>query len=108
VRKLSITFHDCWRAKTLSQAGRLVLIKSVSAFLLLASLCSQLDGCFKNFWWGFSSDKSRNLSLKAWDSIYLPKDLGGLGIKKMREANLSFISMLGWKLLSNVDLLWVA
>jgi hypothetical protein len=48
-----------WHAKTLSQAGRLVLIKSVAAaipsyamssFLLPNSICSQLDKVFKNFW----------------------------------------------------------
>jgi hypothetical protein len=47
-----------WRAKTLSQADRLMLIKSVAAsipsyamstFLLPKSICSQLDRSFKNF-----------------------------------------------------------
>jgi hypothetical protein len=51
-----------WRAKTLSQAGRLVLIKVVAAdipsyamstFLLPKGLCKKLDQVFKNFWWGF-------------------------------------------------------
>ena len=63
-----------WRAKTLSQASRLVLIKSVAAaiptyamssFLIPNSCCKELDKTFKNFWWGFPSKKSRNLSLKA-------------------------------------------
>ena len=61
---------DGWRAKTLSQAGRLVLIKLVaiaipsytmSTFLLPKSICSQLDKVFKNFCWGFPSSKTRNL-----------------------------------------------
>jgi hypothetical protein len=48
-----------WRAKTLSQAGRLTLIKSVvaaipsyamSTFLLPLSICRKLDRIFKNFW----------------------------------------------------------
>jgi hypothetical protein len=52
-----------WRAKTLSQAGRLVLIKSVAAvlpsyamsfFLLPTSLCSELDRIFKKLLVGFS------------------------------------------------------
>jgi hypothetical protein len=63
-----------WRAKTLSQASRLVLIKSVAAalpsyamssFLLPLSICNELDRIFKNFWWGFHFKKTRNLSLKA-------------------------------------------
>jgi hypothetical protein len=51
-----------WRVKTLSQAGRLILIKFVattlpsyamSTFLLPKSLCSKLDKIFKNLWWRF-------------------------------------------------------
>jgi hypothetical protein len=48
-----------WKAKSLSQVGRLVLIKSIAAglpsyamssFLLPKSFCSELDRIFKNFW----------------------------------------------------------
>jgi hypothetical protein len=105
-----------WRAKTLSQAGRLVLIKSVvvalpsyamSSFLLPNSFCSELDRIFKNFWWGFPAKKARNLSLKAWDSLCIPKVLEGLGLRKMREVNLTLVSKLGWKLLNRSDSMWV-
>jgi hypothetical protein len=63
-----------WRAKTLSQASRLTLIKSIAAalpsyamstFLLPSSFCSKLDKIFKNFLWGFPALKKKNLSLKA-------------------------------------------
>jgi hypothetical protein len=106
-----------WKAKSLSQAGRLVLIKSVAAalpsyamssFLLPKSFCAELNMIFKNFWWGFSASKTRNLTLKAWDSICKPKELGGLGLRKMREVNLALISKLGWNLLNKSDLLWVS
>ena len=55
-----------WRSKTFSQAGKLVLIKSVAAaipsyamstFLFPNNICSQLDKVFKNFWWGFPASK---------------------------------------------------
>jgi len=104
-----------WRAKTLSQAGRTVLIKSTAAaiptyamstFLLPSSLCKILDRRFKDFWWGFSMDKSRNLSLKSWDSICLPRPQGGLGLRKMSTTNLALITKLGWKFL-NSNSLWV-
>jgi hypothetical protein len=51
-----------WKAKSLSQAGILVLIKSVAAaipsyamstFMLPESICHKLDQMFKKFWWGF-------------------------------------------------------
>jgi hypothetical protein len=94
----------------------LVLIKFVdaaipsyamSSFLIPNCCCQELDRIFKNFWWGFPSKKSRNLSLKACVSICIPKVLGGLGIRKMRNVNLALISMLGGKLLNNSDSLWV-
>ena len=106
-----------WRAKILTQVGRLVLIKSVTAalpsyamstFLLPMSFCNELDKIFKNFWWGFPAKKSRNLSLKAWDSLCIPKLLGGLGLRKMREVNLALVTKLGWKLLTKLDCLWVS
>jgi hypothetical protein len=106
-----------WKAKSLSQAGRLVQIKSVavalpsyamSSFLLPKSFCSKLDRIFKNFWWGFSASKSGNLTFKAWDSICKPKELGGLGLRRMREVNLALISKLGWNLLNKMDLMWVS
>jgi hypothetical protein len=105
-----------WRAKTLSQVGRTVLIKSVvftvpsyamSSFLLPSSISTLLDRIFKNFWWGFPVNRSRNLSLKSWSSICTPKNAGGLGFKKMHDFNLAFIAKLGWKLLSKIDCLWV-
>jgi hypothetical protein len=63
-----------WRAKTLSQAGRTVLIKSTAAaipayamstFLLPSSFCNILDYRFKDFLWGFPPEKARNLCLKS-------------------------------------------
>jgi hypothetical protein len=78
-----------WRAKTLSQAGRLVLIEFVavalpsyamSSFLLLNSFCIELDRIFKNFW---------------WDSLCIPKMLEGLGLRKIREMNPALVSKLG-------------
>jgi hypothetical protein len=105
-----------WRAKTLSQAGRTVLIKSVastipayamSSFLLPSSISTLLDKMFKKFWWGFPVNKSQNLTLKSWSSICTPKHTGGLGFKKMHDFNLALIAKLGWKLLTKTDCLWV-
>jgi hypothetical protein len=65
---------DGWCSKTLSQAGKTILVKVVasaipsyamSSFLLPDGFCHKLDLAFKNFWWGFPKDKSRNLSLKS-------------------------------------------
>jgi hypothetical protein len=108
---------DGWRFKTLSQVGKIILVKVVasaipsytmSSFLLTDSLCHKLDTTFKNFWWGFPKDKSRNLSLKSWHSLCLPKDQGGLGFRLMKDVNISLISKLGWNLLTNHSSIWVS
>jgi hypothetical protein len=107
---------DGWRAKTLSQAGRAVLIKAIastiplytmSTFLLPDSIYSALDKMFKDLWWGFPKGKSRNLCLKSWSSMCTPRRLGGLGFRLMKETNLALIAKLGWKILSDMDCLWV-
>jgi hypothetical protein len=99
-----------WKAKSLSQTGRLTLVKAVAAalpsyamstFLLLKSICNKLDQMFKNFWWGFPLSKAKNRSLKSWDSLCVPKAAGGLVLRKMKDVNLALISKLGWKLVSN-------
>jgi exonuclease III len=105
-----------WRSKTLSQAGKTVLVKVVasaipsyamSTFLLPDAFCHKLDIAFKNFWWGFPTNKARNLSLKSWSSLCLPKDQGGLGFRLMKDVNLSLVSKLCWKLLTNHASIWV-
>lgn len=96
-----------WRSKTLSQAGKTILIKVVastissyamSSFLLSDNFCHKLDMVFK----------SRNLFLKSWSSLFLPKDHGGLGFRLIKDINLSLITKLGWKLLTDHDSLWVS
>jgi hypothetical protein len=98
--------------QNLSQAGKTILIKVVTSaipsyamisFLLPNGFCLKLDKAFKNFWWGFPKDKSRNLSLKYWRSLCLPKDQGGLGFRRMNDVNFSLTFKLGWKLLTDHD-----
>jgi hypothetical protein len=81
---------------------------AMSSFLLPSTICNKLDQTFKNFRWGFPPSKTRNLTLKSWDSLYLPKAFGGLGFRKMKEVNLALISKLGWKLHNKSDSMWVS
>jgi len=107
-----------WRSKTLSQAGKSVLLKVVASsipsyamnsFIFQDILCHCLDTAFKNFWWGFpKGKKNHNLTLKSWNSLCLPKDQGGMGFRLMKDINISLITKLGWKILSNHDCLWIS
>jgi hypothetical protein len=105
-----------WRAKTYSQVGRTALIKAIAAaipkyvmstFIVPASICKTLHRNFKNFWWGFPSKKSQNLSLKSWKSICTLQNQGELGLLSTKATNLTLITKLGWKILNNYENIWV-
>lgn len=104
-----------WKAKCLSQAGRCTPIKSVantlpsyamSTFLLPKSWCKEIDIQLKIFFWGFWKQKTRNFTSMAWDAICKPKDVGGLGIRRLYDMNRALIAKLGWLLSKNPNSLW--
>ncbi|KAG8375096.1 hypothetical protein BUALT_Bualt10G0064800 [Buddleja alternifolia] len=104
-----------WKISNLSQAARLVLIKSVAqalplyhmaTYLLPRNLSTNLDRIMMRFWWGAEPDKSP-MALKNWDSICLPKDFGGLGLRKMHDANLAMMAKITWKVAVGQDEVWV-
>ncbi|KAB1224245.1 hypothetical protein CJ030_MR2G005722 [Morella rubra] len=80
-----------WKIRSLSQARRTIQIKSIttampiyciSYSLLPKGWCTKIDKILKDFWWGFPTQKPRNYMPRAWDSICLPKELGGLASRK--------------------------
>lgn len=71
------------------------------------SWCKDMDIALKNFWWGYSEERNRNLSLKSWSSICLLKGAGGFGIRRMSEINQALLVKLVWKMLTDQGSLWV-
>ncbi|KAL5561645.1 hypothetical protein UlMin_031392 [Ulmus minor] len=101
-----------WKAKILSKAKKLVLIKYVAFTLptyvmqtmrLLATICSKLDARIRSFWWSSSSESRKLLCLKAWDSLCKPKSCGGLGFRKMDEFNRAILARWGWNIFTNAN-----
>lgn len=92
-----------WKARSLSQAGRTVLLQSVAmalpsyymyVFLLPKQVCRRLDTNIKNFWWGFDGTV-RRLHPKSWASICKSKLCVGLGLRRMEDLNRAFVAKLG-------------
>lgn len=79
---------------------------SMSTFLLPKGWCTDLDRSFKNFFWGFSSNH-KGFTPFAWSSICQPKELGGLGLRRMADINRALISKLGWFMYTRPEALWV-
>jgi hypothetical protein len=79
----------------------------MSTFILLDFICNSLDRHFKILWWGFPKGKTRNLTLKSWQSICMPRSHGGLGIRDMKSTNLAILTKLGWTFLNEAPKVWV-
>ncbi|XP_074305597.1 uncharacterized protein LOC141640815 [Silene latifolia] len=102
-------------AKKLSYAGRLVLINSVlntlhsywaGMFIIPKGVIRRIEGICRNYLWDGSSDYHR-VPLVAWDKVTLPKDEGGLGIKKAELCNIEAVAkMVDW-VYNKADKLWI-
>ena len=95
-----------WKTNFLSRAGRLVLISSTlntipsyymqANYFPVATLV-ELDKICNNFLWGETEGRNR-MHLVSKDNTFLPKKLGGLGIRNHRTLNTSLMAKLGWKM----------
>ncbi|GJS68244.1 putative RNA-directed DNA polymerase [Tanacetum coccineum] len=114
VEKVKNRIHD-WRNKSLSMAGRLQLIRSVigsmhvfwaSVFIIPNGVLVDIEQCMRNFLWSPGASLKGKAKV-AWDVVCLPKDEGGLGIRRLDHFNSALMVSHIWKLLSLKESLWV-
>jgi len=103
-----------WRSKKNSFGGRLVLLKSVlsslhvyviSFFKASLGIISTLEFIFINFFLGRCEDH-RKISWVAWNNICDSKEFGELGVRRLREFNISLLGKWCWRLLVDRGSLW--
>lgn len=94
-----------WKAKTLSFAGCLILIKHVLSSIPIhttavvpipISICNDIERLMRNFLWS-GSGQSTKINYVNWNLVCLPKSEGGLGIRKTSEVNDACLLKLGWQ-----------
>lgn len=99
-----------WSAKSLSKAGKEILIKSVaqaipsycmSVFLLPTSLGEEIERMLNSFYWGSKKKGSRGINWLRWSKLTRSKNHGGLNFRNLEAFNLAMIGKQGWKLLSD-------
>ncbi len=89
-----------WKEKLLSQAGREVLIKAVvqaiptytmNCFKLPVTLCKEIEGIIRRFWWGQNKDK-RKIHWLRWEKLCISKGEGGLGFRDLQKFNIALLA----------------
>ncbi|XP_010495447.1 PREDICTED: uncharacterized protein LOC104772543 [Camelina sativa] len=105
-----------WCSKSLSFAGRLVLINTViagisnfwcSTFLLPKACIRKINTMCSSFLWKGHCEGRHNARV-SWDNITKPKDQGGLGIRDLATWNTACVLKLIWLLFFRSGLVWVA
>ena len=86
-----------WKAKLLSRAGRLTLIKSVlnslpvyfmSMFRMPKTVAARIVKLQRKFFWCGSHGNSKCCPTVKWSDIELPREIGGLGVGNILHKNL--------------------
>lgn len=103
-----------WKTKLLSTAGKLVLAKTavvpvveyyMQCQALPTKVCDVVDKIIRDFLWGLMEEK-RRMHMVNWNTVTLPKDLGGLGLHSMKDRNLAILAKLCWRLASDQGAPW--
>ncbi|KAL2963186.1 hypothetical protein AAZX31_17G186400 [Glycine max] len=90
---------SAWKVKSISFVGIMTLTKSVlqalptyvmQTTIFPKSIWDNVDKACKNFIWGCSST-DKKMHLVSWDKMCNPKEHGGLGLRKMRRVNQSYM-----------------
>ncbi|GKV28903.1 hypothetical protein SLEP1_g37891 [Rubroshorea leprosula] len=88
-----------WKGKLLSFGGRVTLVNSVlsslsvffvSFFLVPKGVINELEKIRRDFLWGKKEGKG-GISWVKWDSVYKPKEEGGLGVRDLRTFNIALL-----------------
>lgn len=100
-----------WRGKLMSMGGRLTLIKSslsnlplyyMSLFPVPQSIINRITRIQRQFLWCKNSESHAMAPIK-WETVQLPRKLGGLSVGNLLHRNLALLFKWAWRLFSEPD-----
>lgn len=89
-----------WSSKIVNQDGRTTQVNAVlssigmyqmQVFKLPDSTIQNMDKIQRHYWWNNFGNR-HTPHLISWNTMRLPKSLGGLGIKNLSSYNLAFLA----------------
>lgn len=95
-----------WRQRYLSFGGRVTLIKSIlnsipifyfSFFRVPKKVVLKLEGLQRRFLWGGNAEHKK-IPWISWETICLPKERGGLGVRELIKFNCALLGTWRWNL----------
>ena len=82
-----------------------LLVYALSLFKASAGIVSSIESILNCFFLGGSEDH-RKISWVDWNSVCLSKEVGGLGVRRIREFNYALLGKWCWSLLVDRESLW--
>ena len=103
-----------WNSRFFSFGGRLILLKAVmtslpvyalSFFKAPSGIICSIESLLNKFFWGGSED-CRKITWIGWNTLCSKKELGGLGVRKLKEFNIALLGKRCWRMLVDREGLW--
>lgn len=101
------------KARSLNMVGRRIIVQSsfvtvptysMQSIAIPVSTCNEIDRIYRNFLWGHE-ENTRKIHTVNCNDICKPRNMGGLGLRKVCDFNVAFLTKMAWQ--SNQDKLWV-
>lgn len=101
-----------WNGRSLTKAGKEVMIKSVlqsipsyvmGTYLLPPSVYDEIQKMMNSYWWGANGSSTGGIRWMSWERLSKSKAEGGMGFRRLHAFNLAMLGKQAWKLVTQPD-----